>query len=96
MPQAGIDLASGTGSTTLITTAAGEHFWVDAINLIPSDTGEVELLSGANVIWHVQVGAAGGSYSPPHVLHSVAVGDNLVLNRVGTMAMGGSISYRVK
>ena len=60
MPQAGIDIASGTGSTTLITTAAGEHFKVNAITLIPSDTGELELLSGATVIWHVQVGVAGG------------------------------------
>lgn len=95
MPQAGIDLASGTGSTTLITTAAGEHFWCDEITLIPSDTGEFELLSGATVIWHVQVGAVGGQYSARD-LRSVAVGDNLILNRVGTLAMGGSISYRVK
>jgi len=96
MPQAGIDIASGTGNTTLITTAAGEHFWVDGITLIPSDTGEFELLSGSTVIWHVQVGVAGGSYTCPRTLLSVAVGDNLILNRVGTMAMGGSIDYRVK
>ena len=95
MAQAGIDIASGTGSTTLITTAAGEHFWVDSITLIPSDTGEFELLSGSTVIWHVQVGVAGGQYSAQN-LTSTGVGDNLTLNRVGTLAMGGQISYRIK
>ncbi len=95
MPQAGIDIASGTGTSILIDTAAGEHFWCDEITLIPSDVGEFELLSGSTVIWHVQVGVAGGSYTA-FGLRSRAVGDNLILQRVGAMAMGGSISYRVK
>lgn len=95
MAQAGIDIASGTGSTTLITTAAGEHFWVDSITLIPSDTGEWELISNATIIAHVQVGVAGGQYTFMN-LQSVAVGDNLTLNRVGTLAMGGQITYRIK
>lgn len=95
MAQAGIDIASGTGSTTLITTAATEHFWCDSITLIPSDTGEWELLSGSTVIAHVQVGVAGGQYTFFN-LQSVAVGDNLILSRVGTLAMGGQYSYRVK
>lgn len=95
MPSAAIDLASAADSQTLVTTAATEHFWIDEITLIPSDTGEFELLSGSTVIWHVQVGVAGGEYLARN-LRSLAVGDDLVLRRVGTLAMGGQIQYRLK
>lgn len=96
MPKAGIDLASGTGNTTLITTAAGEHFWCDSLTLSPDAAGEIEVLSGSTVIWHIPDAAAGGQYTAPHVLESIAVGDNLVVNRVDAMALGGAIAYRIK
>ena len=59
MITAAIDLVAAIDSQTLVTTAAGEHFWA-RVHLVPAGTGEFELLSGSTIIDHVQVGVAGG------------------------------------
>ena len=84
--MAAIDLTSGTGSTTLITGVPGE-IWHAVGTLIPSDTGEVALLSGSTEVFHIQVGVAGGQYA--FDVRAVASGDALTISRTGTMALGG-------
>lgn len=84
--MAAIDLASGTGSTTLITGTPGE-VWRARGTLIPSDLGEVALLSGSTEVFHIQVGVAGGQYT--FDVGAVAAGDSLTISRTGTMALGG-------
>ena len=93
MITAAIDLTAAIDSQTLVTTAAGEHFWA-RVHLVPAGTGEFELLSGSTIIDHVQVGVAGGDYY--REVQSLAVGDNLVLRRIESIAMGGSVEYRLK
>jgi hypothetical protein len=90
-----IDLASGTGSTNLITTSATEHFWCDEITVIPDTAGVFELLSGSTSLTGEVNALAGAPYSF-FGLRSVAVGDNLVLSRVDAMAVGGTYQSRVK
>lgn len=90
-----IDLASGTDPATLITTAAGEHFWCDEITVIPDAAGAFELLSGSSTL----TGEVNASAGVPYTffdLRSVAVGDNLVLSRIDAMAVGGTYRFRVK
>lgn len=81
-----IDLASSTGSTTLITGATGE-IWRARGTLIPDATGEVALLSGSTEVFHIQVGVAGAQYA--FDVAAVAAGDALSISRTGTMALGG-------
>lgn len=81
-----IDLASGTGSTTLITGVTGE-IWRATGTLIPDATGEFALVSGSTEVFHVQVGVAGGQYT--FDVSANAAGDALSISRTGTMAMGG-------
>jgi hypothetical protein len=81
-----IDLASGTGSTTLITGVAGE-IWRARGTLIPTGTGEVALLSGSTEVFHVEVGVAGGQYA--FDVASNAAGEALSIVRTGIMALGG-------
>lgn len=89
----GIDLASGTGTTVLVATTASQRF-KGTVTLVPDSTGEWELVSGASTILaHVQVGVAGGQYI--FDVESAAVGDDLSLVRVGTLAMGGAYDVRV-
>ena len=93
MITAAIDLTAAIDSTTLVTTADTEHFWA-RVHIVPADTGEWELLSGSTIIDHVQVGVAGGDYY--REVQSRAVGDNLILRRIASIAMGGSVEYRLK
>lgn len=86
-----IDLASGTGSTTLITGVAGE-IWHATGTLIPDATGEVALLSGSTEVFHIQVGVAGAQYA--FDVRAVAAGDALSISRTGTMALGGDWTRR--
>lgn len=90
-----IDLASGTDPATLITTAAGEHFWCDEIVVIPDTAGVFELLSGSESLTG-EVNALAGAPYPFYNLRSRVVGDNLVLTRGTAMAIGGTYTFRVK
>lgn len=90
-----INLASATGNTTLITTAAGEHFWCDEITIIPGAAGRFALLSGSTTLTGDVPALAGGQYTFRN-LRSVAVGEDLVLSRVDAMAVTGSYTSRVK
>lgn len=93
MPAGSIDLASAAQSDTLI-AATGSQRWRADVTLIPADTGEWHLLSGSTQLAHVQVGVAGGQYTF-FGLRAVDAGDDLVLQRVGTLAMGGQYTYRI-
>lgn len=95
MPDATIDLASGTGSTTLITTAAGEHFWCDELNITAGAAGAFELLSGSTSLTGEINALAGAQYTFVG-LRSRAVGEDLVLSRIDAMEVGGSYKYRLK
>lgn len=90
-----IDLASGTGSTTLVTTTATQRFWLDEITIVPSAAGRFELLSGATSL----TGEINANPNQPYFfanLQAEAVGDDLVLSRIDAMAIGGTYRSRVK
>lgn len=89
-----IDLASGTGTTDLITTTAGQHFRVAEITIVPGAAGAFELLSGSTSLTGEINALAGGQYTFTN-LDSVAVGDNLVLSRIDAMEVGGTYTYRL-
>lgn len=95
MPQGAIDLASGTGTDAIVTTSAGEHFWVDSVTVIVDTPGEVALNSGATTIAGPWVAVAGTPYSF-FDLRSAAAGDDFTIVRTDAMAVGGSYSVRVK
>ncbi len=90
-----IDLASGTGNTTLITTAATQHFWCDELTIVAGAAGAFEILSGSTSLTGEINALAGGQYSF-YGLNSVAVGDDLVLSRIDAMEVGGTYRYRLK
>lgn len=95
MPNATIDLASGTGSTTLVTTGAGEMFWCDELTIIAGAAGAFELLSGSTSLTG-DVNAVAGAQYTFFGLNGRAVGEDLILSRIDAMEVGGSYKYRVK
>lgn len=95
MPNATIDLASGTGSTTLITTAAGEQFWCRELTITAGAAGAFEILSGSTSLTG-EINALAGAQYTFFELNSRAAGDDLVLSRIDAMEVGGTYKYQVK
>lgn len=90
-----IDLASGTGSTTLISTGAGERFYVDHIAIVPGAAGAFELLSGSTSLTG-EINANAGQEYVFVDLRSAATGDDFVLSRIDAMEVGGHFRSRLK
>lgn len=95
MPDGTIDLASGTGSTTLITTAAGEHFWCDELTITAGAAGAFEILSGSTSLTG-EINAVAGAQYTFFELNSRVVGEDLILSRIDAMEVGGKYKYRLK
>lgn len=93
--MAAIELASDTGTDAIITTAAGQHFWVDVITVITDAAGELSIASGSTAIAGPWVAVAGTPYSF-FGLTSIVAGDDLNIVRTDAMAIGGSWTGRVK
>lgn len=96
MISATIDLASGTGNTTLVTTTAAQHFWCDELEIRCSAAGRFEILSGSTSLTGGEVNAIIGAQYVFRNLRSRAVGEDLVLTRTDAMACNGSYRYFVK
>lgn len=92
--QADINLTAATGNSTLITCAAGERFVLEAIELIPAAAGTFALLSAATRIATVGSANAGQEYVFLEKF-GAANGDELILNRTDSIAIAGSITYRI-
>lgn len=95
MPQATIDLASGTGSTTLITTAAGEVFFCPFLTITAGAAGAFEILSGSTSLTGEINALAGAQYTFENLDGRLA-GEDLVLSRIDAMEVGGAYKYFVK
>lgn len=89
-----INITTGTGSTTIVSTSASERFWIRVITIVPDASGVFALYSGSNRLTGDIAGVAGVAYSF-FDLDSVDVGDDFVITRTGAMAIGGSYSGRV-
>lgn len=97
--MAAISLASGTGETSIVTTAAGEHFYAYEVLIVPDAPGAFALWSGAVASGTRLTGnidALAGAEYRFYGLKSVAVGDDLVLNRVDSIAVAGYVTSRLK
>lgn len=90
-----IDLASGTGSTTLVSTSADQHFWIDHLSIVAGASGAFELLSGSTSLTG-EINANAGQEYVFADLRSVAAGDDFVLSRIDAMEVGGYYRSRVK
>lgn len=89
-----IDLAPGTGSTTIVTTTADEVFWCWDITIIPDTAGAFELLAGSRSMTGEVAAIAGGQYVFAD-LRGLS-GEDLILSRIGSMGVGGTYKARVK
>lgn len=92
--QVNVSLAAGTGTTTLVTTAAGELFYLESIELVPGAAGDFAVRSAATAIATVLDGNAGQEYVFVEKF-GLALGDDCVLNRVDSIGMSGTLTYRL-
>lgn len=92
--QLPIALTAATGNTTLVAIAAGERFVIEAIELVPGGAGGFTLRSGATGVTGAIAGAAGSQYVFCEKFGQ-ADGDDIVINRTDSIALAGSITYRV-
>lgn len=90
-----IQLAAGTGSTTLVTVAAGQTFAIDELVLVCDAAGTLEVRSGSTAIVPDWPAIAGAQYTFGGLV-SQAAGDDIVLNRTDSLAVSGYLRYRVK
>lgn len=92
--QLPIALSAATGDTTLVAIAAGQRFIIEAIELVPGGAGGFTLRSAATGITGAIAGAAGSQYVFCDKF-GAADGDDIVLNRTDSIAVAGSLTYRV-